>query len=88
MFGVLRGASAHLSGILVHVSTSIASQSLGYFLLDWILLDICYASCCCTFLCSFIMFQVSTTMATTTTPLVTVVSSGMSSLNQLLWPPP
>ena len=29
----------------------------------------------------FITFQVSTTMAMTTTPLVTVVSSGMSSLS-------
>ena len=44
-------------------------------------LDVCYASCCCSFLCSlFITSQASTTTAMTTTSLFTVVYSGMSSL--------
>ena len=47
---------------------------------DWIFLDVCYSLCCCTFLCSFIS-QASTTIAMTTAPLVTVVSSGLSSLS-------
>ena len=44
---------------------------------------VCYASCCCTFLCSFIMSKASTTMAMTTTPPVIVVFSGMSSLSSI-----
>ena len=63
MFGVL-GTSTHLSGILVSVSASIClsvhnshascSPSLwGAPLLDWMHLDVCYASCCCSLLCSF-----------------------------------
>ena len=44
-------ASAHLSGILVSVSTSTVSQSVACILLDWILLGVFYVSCCCTFLC-------------------------------------
>ena len=58
------GASVHLSGILVSVSTSIclsvhnshASCCPSFWvasLLDWILMDVCYTSCCCFFLCSF-----------------------------------
>ena len=43
-------------------------------------MDVLYASCCCSFLCSFIMSQASTTMVITSTPPVTVVSSGTSSL--------
>ena len=86
MFGVWE-ESAHLSGILVSISTSIVPQSLGCFLLDWILPDVCYASCCCTFLCSFIMSQVSTTTAMTTTPPVTVMSSGMSPLSLVTMAP-
>ena len=50
-------------------------------LLNWMLMDVCYASCCCTFLSSFIMSQASNTMAIITTPLVTVVSSGQGCLN-------
>ena len=50
-------------------------------LLDWISMVVCYASCCCSFLCDvFIMSQASTIMAMTTTPLVTVMCSCMSSL--------
>ena len=63
------------------------SQSVGCFLLDWILLDVCYASCCCTFLCIVIMSQASTTIAMTTTPLVTVVSSNMSCLSSVTMAP-
>ena len=50
-------------------------------LLDWMLMDVCHASCCCSFLCCvFIMSQASATMAMTTSPLVTIGYSGMSSL--------
>ena len=43
--------------------------------------SLCYASCCCSFLCSvFIMSQASTTMTMTTTPLVIVVCSSTSYL--------
>ena len=52
-------------------------------LLDWMSMDVCYASCCCSFLCSiFIISHISTTMAMTT-PLVTVVCSGTSSLSMV-----
>ena len=72
------GASSHLSHILVSVHP--LSQSVGWLLLDRIFLDICHASCCCTFICSFIMSQASTSTAMTTTPPLTLVSSGLSSL--------
>ena len=50
-------------------------------LLDWMPMDVFYASWCCSFLCSvFIMSQASTTMAMTTTPQVTVVCSSTSFL--------
>ena len=42
-------------------------------------MDVCYASCCCSFLCSiFIMSQASTTTVITTIPPVTVVCSSTS----------
>ena len=78
--GSLLGASVHLSSISVSVSTSTAllvhnshtscCPSLWVTSLpDWIPLGLCYASCCCSFLCSvFIMSQACTTMSTTTTP--------------------
>ena len=72
-------------GVSVHplfLSLQIASYWTGYL---WV--DVCYASCCCTFLCSFIMSQISTTMAMTTTPAVTVMSSGMSSLSSVTMAP-
>ena len=86
------GHPPHMFGALGEISTSVRHfgvcqyihcfQSVGCFLLDWIiLLDVCYALCCCTFLCNFIMSQVSTTSAMTSMPPVTVVSSGMSSLS-------
>ena len=61
---VFWGASVHLSGILMSVSTSICpsihnshtscSPSLWVAsLLDWMPMDVCYASCCCSFLCSY-----------------------------------
>ena len=86
------GASLYLSGFSVSVSTSICllihnnhtscSPALwDASLLDWMPMEACYASCYCSFLCSvFIMSQVSTTIAMTATPPVTVVSSGTSSL--------
>ena len=44
-------------------------------------MDVCYTSCCCSFLCSsFVISQASTTMLKTTTPPVTDVFSGTSSL--------
>ena len=50
-------------------------------LLDWMPMDVCYASCCCSFLCSvFIISPAPATMAMTTTPLVTVVCSSTLSL--------
>ena len=88
----LWGASIHLSGISVSVSTlnclsahnsptSCSPSLLIASLLDWMPMDVCNASCCCSFLCSvIIMSQAYTTMAITTTPLVTVVCSSMSSL--------
>ena len=84
-------AAVHLSNISVSVGTSIClsahnsytscSPSLWGSLLDWMPMDVCYASLCCNFLCSvFIMPQASTTTAMTTTPPVTVVYSRRSSL--------
>ena len=87
----LLGASVHLSGISVSVGTSICLSAhnshtscfpslWGASLLDWMLMDVCYASCCCSFLCSVcIMSQASTTMTATTPTPVTVVCSGTSS---------
>ena len=60
----LLGASVYLSGISVSVSATIClsvhnshtscSPSLWVAsLLDWVPMDVCYASCCCSFLCSF-----------------------------------
>ena len=44
-------------------------------------MDVCYASCYCSFLCSvFIISQASATTAMITTPLVSVVCSGTSSI--------
>ena len=92
VLGVFWGASVHLSDISVSTDASIClsvnnshtscSPSLWVAsLLDWMPMDVCYASCCCSFLCSvFIMSQAFTTMAMTTTPPVTVVCSGTSSL--------
>ena len=68
------GASVQLSGISVSVGTSIAPQFISHTscssslwvasLLDWMSIDVCYASSCCSFLCSvFIMSQASTTKA-------------------------
>ena len=62
--GVFWGTSVHLSGISVSVGTSIClsvhnshascSPSLwATSLLDWMLMEVYYASCCCSFLCSF-----------------------------------
>ena len=52
-------------------------------------MDVCYASCFCSFLCSvFIVSQASTTMAMTPTPPVTVVCSSMSSLLSMITMPP
>ena len=62
--GVFWGTTVHLWGILVSVSTPICfsvhnshasfSPSLWVAsLLDWIPMDVCYVSCCCSFLCSF-----------------------------------
>ena len=49
-------------------------------LLDWMPMDVCYGSCCCSSLCSlFIMSQTSSTTAMTTFPLVSVVCSSTSS---------
>ena len=84
---VFWGASVHLSDVSVSLSISIASQLLwsnqllsiivGCFLTE---LDVCYASCCFSFLCSvFIMSQASSTTAMTTTSPVTVGCSDMSS---------
>ena len=66
----------------VHNSHTSCSSSLWVAsLLEWMPMYVCYASYCRTFLCSvFIMSQASTTMATTTTPLVTAVCSSTSSL--------
>ena len=90
--GVFWGASVHLSGISVSIITSIClsvhsshtscSPSLWVdSLLDWMPVNVCYASYCCSFLCSvFIISHASTTMCMTTTPPVTVVCYCMSSL--------
>ena len=62
--GVFWGASVHLLGILVSVKTSICLSAhnshtssspslLATSLLDWMPMDVWYASCCCWFLCSF-----------------------------------
>ena len=76
------GVSQYIHCLSVHNSHVSCSPSLPVAsLLDLMLMVVCYASCCCTFLCSFIMSQASPTTAMTTTPLVTVVSSGMSSLS-------
>ena len=89
---------AHLSGISVSVSTSIClsahnshtscSSSLWVAsLLDWMPMDVCYASFHCSFLCSaFIMSQVSTTMAMITTSLVTCVLWHIIFPQWLPWP--
>ena len=81
----LWGALVHLSGISVSVNTpiclSVHDSHTSCFpslwvatLLDWIPMDVWYASFCCSFLCSvFIMSQASTTMAMTTTPPVICV---------------
>ena len=76
-----------ISGLLVHpfasqfISHAICFPSLWIAsLLDWMDMDVCYASYCWSFLCVFIMSQAFPTMAMTTTPPVTVVCSGMSSL--------
>ena len=58
------GASVYLSGILLSVGTSIClsdhNSHASCFpslwvtsLLDWMPMDVCYASCCCSFLCIF-----------------------------------
>ena len=74
----------------VHNSHNSCSPSLWVAsLLDWMPIDVWYASCCCSFLCSVsIMSQASTTMAVTTT-VVTVVCSDNHLFSQWLpWPPP
>ena len=65
--------------LTIHYSHTSHSSSLGVAsLLALMSMDFCSASCCCSFLCSvFIMSQAFTTMATTTTPLVTIVCSSM-----------
>ena len=74
--------------LLVHQSHASCSPSLWVAsLLDWMLMDVCYVSCCCTFLCSFIMSQASTTMAMTTTPPMTVASSVISSYSSVTMVP-
>ena len=89
--GVFWGTSVHLSGILVSVGKSIClsvhnshvscSPSLWIvYLLDWMLMDVCCASCCCSYLCNFHYVSSFYTMAMATTPVVTVVCSGTSSL--------
>ena len=89
--GVFWGASVHISGISMSVSTFIClsvhnsdpscSPSLwAASLLDWMHMDVCYATCSYSFLCSvFMLCQASTTMPMTTTPPVTVACSSMSS---------
>ena len=70
--------------LLVHTSHTSCSPSLwAASLLDWMSMDVYYVSCCCSILCRvFIMSPASTTMALTTTPLVTVVCCYIiSSLN-------
>ena len=62
------------------------SQSVCCFLLDWIL-GCLMLHAIVLFFVVFIMSQVSTTMAMTTTLLVTVVSSGMSSLSSVTMAP-
>ena len=79
------GVSVHLSGILVPVITSIClsvhithascSPSLWVAsLLDWVLIDVCYVSCCCS-LCLKLLLQWLWLLL-----LQLLVSSGMSSL--------
>ena len=96
---VFWGASVHLLGILISVGTSICSSVhishtscspslLVASLLNWMPMDVCYVSYCCSFLCSiFIMSQVSNTTATTTTPPVTIVCSSTSSLSVVTMAP-
>ena len=73
----------------VHNSCTSCSPSLWVTSsLDWMSVDVHYASCCCSFLCSvIIMSQVSTTTAMTTTTPVTIVWSGMSSLSMVTMAP-
>ena len=90
VLGVL-GASVHLSGISVpryiHLLLSLEQSNqlfpiiVGCFLLVRTSMDVCYALCCCSFHShALIMSQASTTMAMTTTSLVTEVCSLPSSL--------
>ena len=100
VLGSFRGISTSVRHFCVCQYIHLSSQFISHTscfpslwvasLLDWMSMDVCYASCCCSFLCSvFIMSQVSTTMAMTTTPPVTAVCSGMSSLLSVVtWPPP
>ena len=88
----LLGASVHVADISVscqcmhcfsvHRSHTSCCPSLWVAsLLDWMPMDVCNASCCCSFLCSiFIISQSSITMATTATPPMTVVHPDTSSL--------
>ena len=80
----------HLSGISVSVGTSSClsvhnsqtrwSPSLWVTSsLDWMSMDVCYASYCCSFVV-FSLSQASTTMGMTTTPPLTVVFSSTSPL--------
>ena len=95
--GVFWGASVHPSGILVAVCTSICplvhnsdtccSPSLWVAsLLDWILWMSALLHAVVPFFTFFIMAQGSTTMAMTTTPLVTVVFSSTLSLLSMVTP--
>ena len=88
----LWGTSVHLSGILVSVSTSIASTFITAMpvALHYCQLLLYWTGCLwmsamlhavVPFFVVFIMSQASTIMAMTTTPLVTVVSSGTLSLH-------
>ena len=62
------------------------SQSMGCFLQDWIL-GCLMPHAVVLFFIVFIMSQVSTTMAITTTPLVTMVSSRISSISSVTMAP-
>ena len=74
----------------VHNSHTSCSQSLWITsLVDWMPMDVGYASCCCSFLCSvLIMSQASTTMAKTTTAPVILCAPvhHLSSQWKCCWP--
>ena len=94
VMGSFEGVSVHLLGISESISTSICpsvynshtsfSPSLWVVsLMDWMPMDVYYASCCWLvplFVVFLFMSEASTTMALTTTALVSVVCSTTSSI--------